>query len=83
MFYIVNKITFDEGLMQAPIGYVENKVDFETIHGFTFVEWCNINPTTDKAVWFAENNHCYLINSLADLPDGIVLITDLDNPEGV
>jgi len=83
MFYIVNKITFNDGLVKAPIGYVLDKVAFEAIHGFAFIAWCNANPTTDKAVWFALNNHCYLINSQEDLPDGIALITDLDNTEGV
>jgi len=83
MVYIVNKITFNEGLVKATIGYVEDKVAFEAIHGFVFIDWCNANPTEDKAVWFSENTHCYLINSQEDLPDGIVLITDLENPEGV
>ncbi len=53
MYFIVNKNTYSNGVLQStPIGYVEDKTEFESIHGFAFIEWAEANQTTDKTVWF-------------------------------
>jgi hypothetical protein len=65
------------------IGYVEDKETFETMHGIAFPTWVTDNPTLDMKDYFISNNHCYLIDSVDVLPDGLSIITDLNNPEGV
>ncbi len=87
MYYIVEKFTcVDCNFIENSIGYlssIEDRVAFESIHGFAFIEWCDANQTTDKSIWFDANEFCYLVDSKTELPEGLQLITNLENPEGV
>lgn len=87
MYYIIRKFTLNNGeIINSTIGYLNDITDrdsFYAIHGTAFIDWVETNNPIDKTEWFDETNtHFYLIDSKEELPDGLQLITDINNPEG-
>lgn len=87
MYYIVRKFELQNGeIVNSPIGYlnsIEDRDSFYVIHGTAFINWVETNNPIDKTEWFdVTNTHFYLIDSKEELPEGLQLILDINNPEG-
>jgi len=86
MYHIVRKFELQNGeIVGLPIGYI-NDVDcslfYETFET-PFIDWVEGTNPIDQTVWFETNTHFYLIDSKEELPEGLELIIDINNPEGV
>lgn len=91
MYYIINKITSNvNNISYTPIGYVETIEDGNYISNYSSLNtWVigNISDIKNEIVtiedWIVINGPIYSGDHTTEvLPDGLQLITDLDNPEG-
>lgn len=83
MYYIVKKCTGPDTFIE--LGYLDSESDittFYSLYGTPFVDWVESNPTEDKSIWFTTNEYFYGIDTHFELPEGLSLITDLNNLEG-
>ena len=84
MFYIIRKFTSINSF--TDIGYLDTEADrdaFYNVHGTAFTDWVIENTQSDIDEWFTTNEYCYLIDTRFEIPEGLNLINNIENPEGV
>ena len=85
--FIVKKIQAISGKVDvSPVGYIDasDESSFISIHAHPFTDWVIANPGSPQVDYFVSNDPCYVLDtSDGTNTEGLFLITDLNNPEGV
>lgn len=85
--FIVKKIEATEGeISHSSVGYIDSsdEASFISIHGYPFTEWVVNNDASPQVEYFDTNPPCYVLDTCYGMDmEGLSLITDLNNPEGV
>lgn len=85
--FLVKKIEAISGEVNfSSVGYInlDDEASFVSIHAYPFTDWVSANPSLPQVDYFLSNDPCYVLDTYAgeDI-QGLSLITDLNNPEGV